>query len=87
MKILLVMVVMASACSPIPDPTYKEECPNPVACVCERLCQLDCVECHPNCEPSLERVIASGISHFDVPCVLGASTRQEVRGCPMIECQ
>jgi hypothetical protein len=86
-KLTIPVLVLASACHhPVPDPTYRETCPDPVACACQRLCDLVCVECHPNCKTSIDQVLSTGISNFDVNCVQNAASRQEVRACPMIEC-
>jgi len=74
-----------------PEPTTMDggtdlECIGPANCACARLCWLDCAECHPSCEPSVEHIMVSRITPFDPQCVYDATTKDRVRKCPAIKC-
>lgn len=102
MKILLLLVFASlAACSPAPHPTPTPEpadaaasdtapeplnCTTPANCACARLCWLNCPECDPSCEPSVEKILVDRTIKFDTTCVANAMTKEAVRTCPSVTC-
>ena len=74
-----------SSCGPTPVPLPASDC-RTVACACERMCQLGCGECLPECEATVLHVLATRLTHVDPACMASARTKAEARACPAVEC-
>lgn len=97
-QVVLIASLFLTACPPQPDVPVPPDvdggtdadpvliCYTPAGCACANLCLLNCKECRPECEDSVNKIIVSGISYFDTDCVSEARSQAEVGGCPMIEC-
>jgi hypothetical protein len=53
---------------------------------CANLAMLGCPEAGPKCATTIDHVVASKLTPFDVECVAGAGSVDAVRLCPGIRC-
>ena len=97
-----VLLVLVGGCQPPPEvPSEPADagpqpvldgaadalvCSDPIGCACANLCRLECLECRPECEAAIGKVVADRIAVFDTDCVRAAATKVAVRTCPMIKC-
>jgi hypothetical protein len=85
-RFAIVLALVACGPTPVPPvPLPPSDCQT-VACACERMCQLGCGECLPECEATVLHILATRLTHISPACMAAARTKAEARACPAVDC-